>query len=67
MAGHNSRRELYLEFGSIFRPNTHDQEIAEQVDLDVLEGPAHVILLETTNSLADGSFDLFLRSRGNRS
>ena len=41
-----------------------DQEIAKQVGVDVLWASAHVILLEATNSLADGGFDLSLGSHG---
>ena len=36
----------------------------EQVGMDVLWASAHVILLETTDSLADGRFDLSLGSWG---
>ena len=42
------------------------RKIPEQVGVDVLGAPAHVILLEATDSLADGSFDLSLGSHGNR-
>jgi hypothetical protein len=38
------------------------QEIAEEVGVDVLRSPAHVVLLEATDSLADGGFDLSLGS-----
>ena len=44
---------------------THDEEIPEPVDVDVLGSAAHVILLEVTDSLADGGFDLSLGSHGN--
>ena len=37
---------------------TDDEKIAEQVGVDVLGAPAHVILLEATDSFADGGFDL---------
>ena len=41
------------------------EEIAEQVGVDVPGAPAHAILLEATDSLADGSFDFSLGSHGN--
>jgi hypothetical protein len=44
----------------------NDEEIAKQVGVDVLGTPTHVILLEATDSLADGGFDLSLGSHGNR-
>ena len=44
---------------------THHDEIAEQVGVDVLGASAHVILLEAADSLADGSFNLSLCSHGN--
>ena len=45
---------------------THDDEIAEQIGVDVFGAPAHVILLEATNPLADGSFDLSQSPHRNR-
>ncbi len=44
---------------------THDEEIPEPVDVDVFGSAGHVILLEVTDSLADGGFDLSLGSYGN--
>ena len=44
---------------------THDQEIAEQVGVNVLGAPTHVILLEATDSFTNGGFDLSLCSHGN--
>ena len=44
---------------------THDEEIAQQVSVNVFGPPAHVILPEATDSLADGSFDLSPCFHGN--
>jgi hypothetical protein len=46
---------------------THDEEIPQQMGVDVLGPPAHVILLEAADSFADGGFDLSLGSHGKRS
>jgi hypothetical protein len=37
------------------------EEVADQVGVDVLWPPPHVLLLESTDRLADGGFDLALR------
>jgi hypothetical protein len=58
--------QLLLGFGQNASEANHEK-IAEQVDVDVLGAPADVILLEATDSLADGSFDLTPGSHGNLS
>ena len=41
------------------------EEIAEQVGVNVLGSPAHVVLLEATDSFANGGFDFSLGLHGN--
>jgi hypothetical protein len=43
---------------------TNDEEIPQQVGVDVLGASAHVILLEVTDPLANGSFDLSVGFHG---
>ena len=37
-----------------------DEEIAEQVGVNVLRSPAHIVLLKATNSFTNGGFDFSL-------
>jgi hypothetical protein len=50
--------------GQHARQADHDQMI-EHVGLNVLGSPAHVVLLEATDPLADGGFDFSLRFQSN--
>jgi hypothetical protein len=51
-----------LLLGSGQYPLEPDHEkITEQVGVDLLRTPAHVILLKAADALADGGFDLALR------
>jgi hypothetical protein len=59
------RLDQVLLGGSQNALQADDEEIAEKVSVNVLGSAAHVILLEATDPLANGGFDLSVGFHGN--
>ena len=46
-------------------PEADHEQIADQMGVNILGSPAHILLFETADPFADGGFDFALCSHGN--